>query len=1030
MQIQRLIVTWKPALFLGALVIAGAGGCGEIVEADSDAGEGDDDPDAGGLPDPDALADPDARPLPDAPPDGDTPPPEAIYERGSIAPEFKLMRDGQFSDFRMPALADSNIFDEPVRATFEASSLVGNPGITNKLSIVGQQIDDDNADSDAQPVGGIVPSEQADRAHNMPFRGKPSDIELSRIGGERFALVTLGGEISIPGNQVELLDVTDPTSPQSLELITVGIRPQSIAATREIDGVQPGIAFVCNEYSNYISVIDVGEGELIDGVEIPTDYLCKDLVLADPEPQSPDPLEQDLYVANHWAGSVHKYELEFIADDNDNIVDVVRRDGEPEPAHQPSETFANVGSNPMKLQRSVDERKLFVANSRGGDVAMIDLQTGDTRVRALDGPAIGLVDAQQSAFVLTTTIHRGFPSTDEQNILPGEVTQPGPIEIDGQVVHPGARFNDTVTYNFEDLRNQIVQIDPNFEQDSLREYTDVVEADRNHFPFDEKLIIEGAVGADMIRGGAGELFVAWKGSDVVQQFEVDAGAPDNLNLEPGDFVVDTDIAPKAIAFDEEERTLFVVSWGSETLQVFDVDNAQVLGSVDLEYAAPSYPATDIERGQWGFVSAKWSNDGTKSCASCHVDELLADGIPFANGTRAPTVPNKVIPNWNLVDTKNYLWNNSSPNNSSLSLAFTAQTRGDCEIATFGFAEGAGMVSLDSRQGLGDNNQLNAFDASSIRDQCLDELASRADGFDVNADFIGEIAGLIVQERQEVAEAFVRDVTESELGIEGIGRAELAAFIDWYGAAWVRMPPNPTHFLNERGLLEEEQSDRIAQGAVLFQTAQCANCHIPEERFRDGRSHGPGWDAISDIVETFEDDMIDQGFLAGQGDQLPNEIVNALAAELDAGQGADDTPNIHTALDLFVPFCFDDRLCLEFEDPRRVSGARLDDALEVLAVLNLGDVERGFIPGNPTGSAQNAKVATPSLMGVWWQPNYMRPGTAQSIVEGIVGPGHPALASGQIGYAVNQDGDRNVHGVTDDLSADDIAAIVEYVESIQ
>ncbi len=1016
---------WLSAVLITAPGLALLGACGTGDD------QGSDDPDAGALP--------------DAPPDDDDPPQAAIYERGSIAPEFQLMRDGQFSDFRMPALADSDIGDEPERNTFEVDNREGNPGITNRLSAVGQQIDEDNADSDAAPVGGIVPSEQTGRANDMPFRGKPSDVELSQIGDERFALIPLGGEVSIPGNQVEILDVTDAENPERLEVLTVGIRPQAIAATREINDVQPGIAFVANEYSNYISVIDVEEQELLD-VEIPTDYLAKDLILADPDPINPDPLEQDLYVANHWAGTVQKYELEFIEDNNDNIVDVIRRDGEPDPAHEPSEEFVSVGSNPMKLQLSDDGRDLFVANSRGGDTAMIDLNSGETRTRKLDGPAIALVDAEQSAFVLTTTIHRGFPSDDEENILPSEVTQPGPIEIDGQVVHPGAKFNDTTTYNFEDLRNQIVQIDPNFEQDILREYTDVVEADQNHFNQEEKRIIEGAVGADMIRGGEddNEIFVAWKGSDVVQQFEVLAGAPNNLNLEPGDFVVETDIAPKAVEFDigvdndgNEREELFVVNWGSETLQIFDVDGAVELGSIDLEYAAPAYPATDIERGEWGFLSAKWSNDGTKSCVSCHVDELLADGIPYANGTRAPTVANQVIPNWNLVDTSNYFWNNSFENLSYLSLAFTAQSRGDCEIATFGFAEGAGLVGLDDREGLGDIdgdliNNVNdpEFDENNIRDACLAELEARADDFDVNDDFIGEIAGLIVDERQEAAEAFIQDVTETELGVEGIGRAELAAFIDWYGGAWVRMPPNPTYFLNERGLLDGEQSERIARGAELFQSAECANCHIPEERFRDGRSHGPGWDAINDIIETFEDDMIDQGLLAGQGDQLPRETTNALAAEIGAGQGADNTPNIHTDLDMFVPFCFDDNVCLEFEDPRRVSGNRVDDVLEVLTIVNLNEIERGFIPGNPSGSTQNAKVATPSLMGVWWQPNYMRPGTAYSIVEGLVGPGHAALGSGQTGFAVNEAGERNVHGNTENLSADDIEALVEYVNSIQ
>ena len=112
-----------------------------------------------------------------------------------------------------------------------------------------------------------------------------------------------------------------------------------------------------------------------------------------------------------------------------------------------------------------------------------------------------------------------------------------------------------------------------------------------------------------------------------------------------------------------------------------------IATIDLGYAQPPYPATNIERGELFFFDAGWSNNGRKGCGHCHFDELGVDGVGFSNGAQAPTVLHQVKPGNNLPRTMPYFWNGSFNNNSYKSLAFKAQTRTNCELIAFGMIEG-------------------------------------------------------------------------------------------------------------------------------------------------------------------------------------------------------------------------------------------------------------------------------------------------------------------------------------------------------
>jgi hypothetical protein len=53
-----------------------------------------------------------------------------------------------------------------------------------------------------------------------------------------------------------------------------------------------------------------------------------------------------------------------------------------------------------------------------------------------------------------------------------------------------------------------------------------------------------------------------------------------------------------------------------------------------------------------------------------------------------------------------------------------------------------------------------------------------------------------------------------------------------------------------------------------------------------------------------------------------------------------------------------------------------------------------------------------------------------VYEAVLAPGHPALRPGERGWAIDALGQIDVHGMTSQLSPDDVEALVLYVLSIE
>jgi DNA-binding beta-propeller fold protein YncE/cytochrome c553 len=927
------------------------------------------------------------------PPDPPLPTP-AIYTRGSLTPLFELTPRAEYGRLEHNGI---NMAD----ADFSAGAAV--------VTSAAQKLDELSAQLAGEralpvPVQLIKSVEDRQRAQQIPFRGNPSDAKIVRVAGRTKLYVPLGGDLSTPGNEVAVIDLD---AGSVITRVKVGVRPQRLA-------VHPsGLVFVCNQYSNYISVIDARTDQLLrdaEGpVEIATEYYCADLAFVPRSRVAPDEDLQDLYVANPWRASVLRYGLQVDRDALANRpVDVrVIEPATPTPANQPAAEITGVGSNPFRLSASEDLRNIYVANNRGGELARISVGEDRAAARiALNAPAIDVVNIGDSLLVPTTMPDRGLLASDEAEVSPQVLASPAIVTgLDQQAheAHPGALFDSTRSYNFEDIRNGLFEIDFQMQTGVRPTYfTDDISAEPNFV--NQQKILAGAVPQSIARTVAGDrIFIAFGGSDLVQELRMQGGNFEVTNTGGGIFR--TAERPYAMAVDEVANQLVVASWGGEVIETFDLTSRQRLRTIDLGYAQPAYPATNIERGEYLFYNADWSNNGRKSCAGCHVDELLADGIGFANGATAPTAYHQVRPNFNLMTTDSYFWNGSFANGSYASLATGAQTRTNCELVLFGFIEGP---SSDPNTRIGDpNNRV----TDGNDDQCRPQSGGPG-----RLPLNFQAALQVVAAQKVVADQVIRAET-------GLGRDDVARLVDFYSVAELRLPPNPLKYLAENGQLAADVSAQIEQGKQLFDQAGCANCHDPGNSrapFTDGLEHGSGADWRELFVNTYLNDARLEPFGG-----IPEQMLQAISASV-----ADAEINIHLdPIDYFVPFCFDGQSCLSFEDPLVVRGnnALETERLELLAQVNLADPDRGFIPGNVRG---RPAVNTPSLRGVWWGSNYLRHGHARTINEAVLAPGHQALRPGEKGFAVDALGSFDVHGETSTLTPQQIDALVLYVSSIE
>ena len=948
---------------------------------------------------------------PPAPPS--TPPAVAQYHRGSLTPQYELLPQSSYGNFNTIGGVQDTDF-ESQNVTESASA---------KMSEVAAQIAQDNG-SMVPPT--IIAFGDQSRAGLIPFRGEPTDVKFLNLNGQTKLYAVLGGSIMTPGNEIAVVSSQNNKFDLTTRVV-VGIRPQRIAIHPD------NLVFVCNQYSNYISVIDPRTDTIFQSgnkpVEIPTQYYCSDLAFVPTNPAAPNPDDQFLFVANRWRHSVIKYHLLVTRDASNEPSGITILDppnGDPTQAYVGIET-TGVGPNPLRLSLSQQQDSVYVVNGKGGGVARVqiglpgqpDVVNGYANI---NGPSMDIVNINDLLYVPTTTVDRGLLSKDQP--LPSQVLA-NPVIVQGldnqpHVAHPGAMFDNTRSYNFEDLRNGLMQLDFQLGSNlSFVFFTDDNSSEPN-FQAQQK-VLSGSLPTAVVRSADGsKIFLAHGGSDVVQELLVNTAAQPFTLTEQQGLTFATQHRPYALSLNEQANQLYVADFGSDIVEVFDTSSGKSIAQIDLGYAQPTYPATPVEQGEFFFYNTPWSNNGRKACATCHIDELDTDGVGFSNGATAPTEYHQVKPNHNLADTPAYFWNGSFGNGNYTSLAFAAQTKDNCELVEFGLIEGPGS---DPTTRVGDPNNFTANPQLDVQCRPID---GNVPGEVQNAAQIAQI----VKQEAAVEDARILQITGQT------SRQALARLVDVYSVANNRLPPNPQRFLFENNQLAQAGIDAINKGEQVFTAAGCVNCHsntatdaYGQKIYTDQRNHGGGADWVQRFVSAYGDDPRITTVIGS----IPQTMTQAAIVQ----STPDHEINTHVVpIDFFVPFCFDVTNCLEFDDPLAVftnnnsqnpEFTEESRRLTLLLNVNLADPDRQFVPGNVFVAPQ---MNTPSLRGMWTQANLLHHGLARSIREAVLAPGHPALKPGENGFAIDRFGNIDVHGVTSMLTADQVEQLVQYVQTIQ
>ncbi|MBC7977579.1 MAG: hypothetical protein H7138_21595, partial [Myxococcales bacterium] len=926
-----------------------------------------------------------------------------IYKRGSMAPVYQLTPQGEQRRFVDGGVALTDI-------DFQ-SNAAGITTATQKMDELTTQLTSERGTA-APP---IMPTGDRTRSNKIPFRGNPSDVDIISINGQRKAYVPLGGDLMTPGNEVAAVDLQTNTV---IRRIKVGIRPQRIA-------VHPaGLIFVCNQYSNYITVIDPATDQPLVGpngvIEIKTEFYCTDLAFVPRSIAGADDDEQDLYVANGWRGSVLKYSLKVERSAlADTITDLkLVTPANPVPESQPTAEILGAGANPYRLNVSRDKRSLYVANFRGGEVARIDLATATVAKRvAFNGPVPDVVPADGVLLIPTTTIDRGLPFINDPKLLQIDAPPFMATGIDGQQhqAHPGAMYDNTKATNFEDLRNGLLTADLQLNSvQNAKYFTDDISSEVQFQP--QQKVLQGALAQTVITDKAGKrAWLANSGSDNIQEIAIRGGQFPVSDVAAQPFA--TAARPFALAIDEARTEIYSAAWGGDVLEIFNFNNGTLIATIDLGYANlanAKYPATNIEKGEFLFYNTAWSNNGRKSCAGCHYDELSVDGVGYANGATAPTEYHKVPANWNLQTTDAYFWSGTFESGTYAALAADFQTRSNCELIAFGFAEGLNSVPA---QRIGDpaNKVVTANDL-----QCR-PITTPGKVLANNFDDITRVIG----ESRVIRDQVVQQAT---VAIGTLDFITATRFTDFYSVSEIRIPPNPLAYLAKAQELDAATAAKITTGKQVFADAGCGNCHNGSNArspFTDGLNHGAGVNWAQKFVDRYSNDP---RLLA----IIPAGIPQAMIDALSPVPTPDREINVHVdPIDYFIPGCFAPDACLVFEDPllaARNSQAETD-RLEAIVTVNLANADRGFVPGNVRGSPL---VNTPSLRAIWYQGNYLRHGLAHSLKEAVLAPGHPLLdaAAGEKGFAIDSLGNKDVHGVTAAMDKATFDALELYVESIE
>jgi DNA-binding beta-propeller fold protein YncE len=452
----------------------------------------------------------------------------------------------------------------------------------------------------------------------QPFRSWPNALAVTPAGDKLY--VSLPGREGYPDWRVAVVNTV------TRAVRWVDLRPAGTKRGTRPDGVDVSplnadifprpYAVVVNEYANFASVIDTGNDAVLG--EFETGFYGEKVKF--------NAAGTRLYITDRFKDQVRAFKID------------------------PGPTFTQIAeiptgksdlerANPRDLDLSADGKTLYVANTLGHTVAVINV-AGDANT-LVDNLVVG---------GLTTDVkiagRWGITSGHETNtVLNGPDTGDGLPKFDqlrnnGQPLGYTAVMTDaTRATTFDDLGSELNVFDTSTNL-FVQRYVDVdrdksmlavagVVTDLGDYRADQK-IIRGS-GPEQIVVHGDFLFVSQLHSDKVEVFRINQAGPAATALTHVGTEFTGGITPQGIAVAPDGMTVYVANMQTEDVSFLGVDASGKLtrqGFVTVGVTGDTPDPTNGGNGQnlfatheeiglrWFFTSS-YSDDGQKSCGHCH-----------------------------------------------------------------------------------------------------------------------------------------------------------------------------------------------------------------------------------------------------------------------------------------------------------------------------------------------------------------------------------------------------------------------------
>jgi DNA-binding beta-propeller fold protein YncE len=457
----------------------------------------------------------------------------------------------------------------------------------------------------------------------QPFRSWPNALALTPDGRKLY--VTLPGREGYPDWRVASVDTRTRRVLRWISLSVSGqprgTRPVGIAVSPMNQAIFPRpYAVVVNQYANFASIIDTGNDAVIGQFE--TGFYGEDVVF--------NANGTRLYVTDRFDDQVRAFRI----DPGPTVTQIA--------AIPTGETDLD-RSNPRDLAISADGTALYVANTLGHTIAVIDI-AGDANLLRVVMPVGGLATdvkvAGRWGIVSGHSTNSVLNAAETGHGLPKIVNGVAIRNTGAPLGYTPVMSDSTRATTFDDLGSELNVFDTATNRFVYR-YVDF-QRDRSIITVPGQVVDLGdhAPGQEIIRGSGPEqlfvkgdlLFVSQLHSDKVEVFRIDQ-APANASqiLTHLGLQFTGGITPQGLAVSPDGATLYVANMQTEDVSFLSISPTGALAR--LGYLAVGVTdttpdpidggtgdhlfATHEEIGLRWLFTQSYSDDGQKSCGHCH-----------------------------------------------------------------------------------------------------------------------------------------------------------------------------------------------------------------------------------------------------------------------------------------------------------------------------------------------------------------------------------------------------------------------------